>query len=414
MSTRRSRTVDKVVKGALAIGYEPFAGLPGRFWVLFSGQLVTRFGGMVGPFLVLYLTNRGLTTAQVGYVLAAQGIGSLLSQPLGGLLADRIGMRRTMVAGLLSAAAGLAAFGAATTLTGTLLTALLVGVTADLYRPAAAAMVAETVAADQRVKAFGLMFWAINLGFSAGSVLAGFLAERGYWLLFAFDVVTSVLFAVIILVGIPRDRQRSVGASTADTGYRSVVRDRRLLALTSLTFVYFVIYTQSQSTVPLMMRDVGLPVTVYGFLAAMNALLIVVLQPVAATWIARLSPVRVLSASWLLAGAGMALNGLSTRPWHFAVAVAVWTAGEIGAAGTAAGLVSALASAGAQGRYQALLNWGANAGVFAGPVVGIWVYGIAGPSFLWWSCLVLGVLSGGAGWMIRRKLEIAPDRLSAG
>src|SRR3954452_5861100 len=82
-------------------------GLPGTFWIMFGGTLVNRMGGMVAAFLVLYLTTRGLPPAQIGLVLAAHGIGSLASQPIGGLLADRVGRRFTLLTGLLATSAAL-------------------------------------------------------------------------------------------------------------------------------------------------------------------------------------------------------------------------------------------------------------------------------------------------------------------
>jgi hypothetical protein len=44
-------------------------GLPMVFWLLFSGQLVNRFGGVVLPFLVFYLTGRGYAAAQIAIVI---------------------------------------------------------------------------------------------------------------------------------------------------------------------------------------------------------------------------------------------------------------------------------------------------------------------------------------------------------
>src|SRR4051794_31100441 len=87
-------------------------GLPGAFWALWSGSLVNRLGQFVLPFLSLFLTHsRGYSVAQAGAVLTAMGFGSALSQPLGGMLADRIGRRRTMAVGCGTAAAALVALG---------------------------------------------------------------------------------------------------------------------------------------------------------------------------------------------------------------------------------------------------------------------------------------------------------------
>src|SRR6266700_6603250 len=68
-------------------------GLPGPFWVLWSGTLVNRIGLLVEPFLAFYLSAQGLSLGAIGVALAMSGAGSILSQLIGGALADRIGRR---------------------------------------------------------------------------------------------------------------------------------------------------------------------------------------------------------------------------------------------------------------------------------------------------------------------------------
>ena len=77
-------------------------GLSGHFWVIWSGTLINRTATFVRPFLVLYLTgaeHRSLTTA--GAVVSVAGFGSLVSQPVGGFLADRYGRRWTLAGGMI-------------------------------------------------------------------------------------------------------------------------------------------------------------------------------------------------------------------------------------------------------------------------------------------------------------------------
>ena len=71
--------------------------LPRPFWVLWAGSLLNRLGYLVQPFLALYLSSRlGVSTTTVGIVLASFGAGAVVSQPVGGWLADRIGPRRSL------------------------------------------------------------------------------------------------------------------------------------------------------------------------------------------------------------------------------------------------------------------------------------------------------------------------------
>src|SRR5687768_10331351 len=76
-----------------------FGGLPPRFWWLIAGIGLCRLGFVVVPFRAYYLSHeRQLTYTQAAMVMTAFGIGWAISQPLSGLLADRIGRRWVIIA----------------------------------------------------------------------------------------------------------------------------------------------------------------------------------------------------------------------------------------------------------------------------------------------------------------------------
>jgi MFS family permease len=149
--------------------------------VLWSGTLINRIGYMVEPFLAFYLTGvRGLPLTTTGAVIAMSGAGSVISQFVSGSLTDRIGRRATLTLGMLANAAALVALGYSRGLVPLVLATLLFGMTIDIYRPASAALVADLVPSGDRPRAFGLLFWALNLGFSVAMVLGGTLARSGF------------------------------------------------------------------------------------------------------------------------------------------------------------------------------------------------------------------------------------------
>lgn len=371
------------------------AGLPRDFWVLWSGQLANRLGTFVEPFLVLYLTReRGLSVAEAGAVLTVFGAGSLVSQPLGGVLADRVGRRPTLVLGLLSNAAAVVLLGLARPLPLVVGAAVLTGLTVDLYRPAAQALVADLVAAPDRQRAFAVLFWAVNLGFAVGTSLAGLLAAHGYWLLFAGDALTTTVAAVVVARGIrepARPPPPPAGGQPSVAGLRVVLRDRLLLAVTGLTLVFASVYGQVFATLPLAVRDAGLGPRTYGLIIGLNGLLIVVAQPLVLGWLSRRRRTAVLAVSQATVGIGFGLTAFAHTGWALALTVVVWTAGEIGTAGVLNAVVAGLAPPHLRGRYQGVygLAWG-GAGALA-PALGTLVYGGLGPGWLWGGCAVAGL-----------------------
>jgi len=83
--------------------YRGMRGLPADVWIIFATTLVNRVGMMALPFLVLYLTkSMGVSASLGGLAISFYGIGGLISAPLAGALADRIGSFAVMRASLAS------------------------------------------------------------------------------------------------------------------------------------------------------------------------------------------------------------------------------------------------------------------------------------------------------------------------
>ena len=376
--------------------------LPRAFWALWTCQLVNRLGGFVQPFLVLYLTqDRQVSASTAGGVVAAVGAGSVTSQFVGGWLTDRIGRRNTMLIGFLGTAAALVALGQAASMPVIWATAFLVGLMADLFRPAVSATVADLLGPAERVRAYGLLFWAINLGFSISTVSAGVLSQLGFGPLFWINAGTSVVAAVIIWRMVPETRP-----ALPDTGRRALLpvalRDVTLLALIAINIVYASVYFQGYSTLPLVMADDGLANSTYGLVIALNGVVIVLAQPFAVRLLGRRDRSAVLAASMLCVGLGFGLGGLVHDWWGYAVSVVVWTVGEIGFATVFGAIVADLAPVDLRGGYMGLTGTAWGFGSIIGPLLGTAALEAAGRTAVWSACAVLGVA------MFAAQLALAP------
>src|SRR4051812_37999794 len=161
------------------------AGLPRTFWFLWAGTLVNRIATFVVPFMSLYLTQqRHLSIAWAGLIVSMFGAGGVGASLVGGILADRIGRRPTMLFSLVASGLGTMLLGWLQAPVAIAAFVLLLGFVGECYRPAVSAAVADVVPPEDRPRAYGLIYWAVNLGFSIGLVLAGFLVRVSYSLLF--------------------------------------------------------------------------------------------------------------------------------------------------------------------------------------------------------------------------------------
>jgi MFS family permease len=376
-------------------------GLPNAFWWLWLGTLVNRAGTFIEPFFVLYLTGpRHVSISTTGAVLAVWGVGSLISQPIGGFLTDRYGRRGTLAISLTATAVSLTALSFARSLLLITVLVAVLGTVADMYRPASSAAITDLVTEKDRTRAFALQFWAVNLGFSVASLSAGLLLHYGFGLLFILDAATTFAFGMLALSFVPETRPESSEAPARLLDPIRLFRtDRLLLVATLLVLIYAVLYAQVAITLPLAITHSGLKPSVFGYVIAINGVLIVIVQPLTLGLLQRVPRRISLPAGIATVGAGIAATGLCHRPWQFGLSVVLWTIGEIGTAGSFQALIASLAPAHMRGRYAGALGlaWGAS-GLLA-PLAGTAGFALS-PMLVWLSCLFIGLLAAGGQWWL--------------
>jgi MFS family permease len=381
----------------LSVAAETVRGLPRVYWILWIGMLINRLGNFVVPFLALYLTQeRGLSVEQAGLIAALYGAGSLAAGPIGGVLADRIGRRATMVVGLLGGAAAMVHLGTARSLGHVMIAAPILGFVGDTYRPAVWAAVSDVVEPQDRLRAFGFLYWAINLGFAISGVVAGVLASRSYWLLFAGDALTSAVMGVVVLTLVPETRpaeaRRASTPGSAAADALAPFRDGVFMAFILLAFLLAMMFMQHAVALPLDMRDHGIDASRYGVAIATNGVLIVLLQPFAARLVQTRPRSQVMAAASVLVGLGFGLTAFAQTLPAFVFTVAIWTLGEILLSPVTPTVVADLAPPALRGTYQGVnqMSWGA--AYCLAPVIGSAVLAKAGARTLWLSCLALGLV----------------------
>lgn len=367
-------------------------GMPAAAWILFAGMLINRFGSFVVPFLVLYLTREGFSIAAAGVALSAYGVGTIGSSALGGYLADRLGRRNTIALSMLSSGAFIMALASAHDFPLIVALSAFVAFTADLIRPAAAALLADVVPAESYVTGYALYRLAINIGFAAGPAVGGFIADRSFYVLFAADAATSVVFGLLALFALPQGQTSDRATETRGEATRSVLGDRGFLLFLLAMFLGSLVYMQGTITLPLHVRDAGYSSAVYGVLLSLNGLIVVALELPIVSFTRRAAPTRAIALGLLLIGVGFGMYSFSHIIPLMVAAVAVWTLGEIVHSPVAIAFVSARSPRHLRGRYQAAAGLMQSFAAVAAPVIGTAVYA-ARPAIVWAGCVAAGVVA---------------------
>lgn len=369
-------------------------GLPRPVWVLAAGTFVNRFGSFVLVFLVLYVKHLGYSTAAAGLAASAYGAGSIVASLLGGWVADRLGRRSSLALSMFSSAAAMLALSQARPLPLILVLSGLVGLTTELYRPASSALLADLVAPEQRVAAFGVWRFAINLGYAAGPLVAGLLAHRSFFLLFAGDAATSVAFGVLALAALPPGVRPDSRQEVRGKAMRTIATDRRFLLFLSASVLGAFVYFQAQTTFALQVVADGHSSVVYGGLLAINGLVIVLVELPLISVTQRLPRVPVLAAGLLLEGLGFGLIPVSGATAWLAFTVVVWTFGEMVFSPVAGAYIADLSPVHLRGRYSGAWGFTWGIGLVLAPSLGALVYATR-HTLLWLVCLGCGLGAAG-------------------
>jgi MFS family permease len=387
--------------------------LPGRVWVVSLGILVNQIGNFLPVFIVLYLIGRGYSAGAAGLVLGVSGLGKVLGNAVGGHLADGIGRRWTIALSALTTAGLTATVPLLGTLPVILAVVGLIGVTSQIYRPAAAAVLIDSVPAtnQHRLAAFGVFRFAMNIGAALGGVIGGVLASTSYVGLFLTNAAACLLFGVVVAVLLrdaptPRSHQDEEDtAADLAVGYRQVLADRTLVRFLLMTVVAEFVYIQSTVGLPLHVSDVGLSERHFGLLIGLNGLLVLVLELPITGAVARYRPEYVLAIGNLVTGVGLALTGFTADLVLLSATVLVWTLGEMVNSSISQAYVGSLAPPRMVGRYQGLHGVAYTIGTGAGPLIGGALYAVD-PWALW-------ALVGAAG-LWSAQLSLPPRREGRG
>ncbi|MFG2941516.1 MDR family MFS transporter [Streptomyces sp. NPDC048282] len=373
---------------------ETVSGLPREFWWLWTSTLVNRLGAFVATYMALYLTlDRGYSASYAGLVASLHGLGGVVSSLGGGVMADRLGRRPTLLIAQGSTTGAVALLGFVRDPVAIAAAAFLVGMASSASRPAVQAMMADIVKPRDRVRAFSLNYWAINLGFAVSSMGAGFIAEVSYRAGFLIEAAMTAVCAVLVYVKLPESRPERTAKEAAresEVSLGSVLRDGRYMAVVGLSFLVALIFQQGSVGLPVAMGEAGFSPAAYGMAIAVNGVLIVVLQIPVTRVIEHRDPRSLLVVSSLLAGYGFGLTAFAGSVGVFALTVCVWTLAEIVNAPTQTGLVVRLSPVHGRGRYQGMYTLSWSAAALVAPLMSGVVIDRFGARWLWGVCAVLG------------------------
>ena len=378
-----------------------------------AGVFVDAMGsGLWLPFSVLYFNLvLGLPLPLVGLGLTLGPGIALLLVPTTGAVIDRLGPRKVCVGSQLLRGVAFASYLFIHGFLPFLAVTMMIAVGSRAYLSSTQALVAQHVASADRDRWYGMSSLVSNAAAGSGSLLAGLLValgqRAGYELVAGLNAVSFFLGALLISRVPPAG---SRGAS-AEGGYRELLADRSYLRFVLLCpLLGLSIVALQVGLPPFVVQYLGAPPWSPGLLFALCTAMVLIGQMPALAAVRAWSRARALAAASLAYAIGYGLlvaAPLVPRPLlllYLALAIGVYTVGELVFVPVSAALAAASAPAQFRGRYLAAYQLSVSTGRTAGPVIFAGLLATM-PPLVWLLLVLLASLT--AGGMLRLEAPLA-------
>jgi MFS family permease len=351
---------------------------PRPFWVLMLADALHGAGaGLFVPYWALYLTTeRGASGAQAGALLALAGGVGLVGAPVGGLAADRIGRRPSLLIAGTGIGVGLILYGSLSSLVWIAVLTPFWAVMSDITSPAVSAAIADLVEPDLRAEAYGLRRQLHNMTFALGPPLGGLLvlALPMRWL-FILAGLSALAATAAVAAGYPETRPERA-AHEGPPRLRDAARDRRLLALAAGLGVVTMVYVQFDGVLGVFLHEErGYSLAAWGLVFGLNPILIGALQYPVARWAGRRSPRAMLALGALLMGLALFVLWPASPLVLLVAAVVVLTVGEMLQGPIGSTVAADLAPPHLRGSYEGIVDLAFAVSYAPAVLVGLWLVG---------------------------------------
>lgn len=399
--------------------FKTFDGLSREIWWLSLITLINRAGAMVIPFLSIYL-NKSLhfTLGDVGWIMTAYGLGSFFGAWLGGKLCDIIGYYKVILFSLLLTGVNflwvmhIESFWA---MCGSFF--ILIAI-ADMGRPAFFVALSAYSKPENKTRSLTLLRLAINLGFSAGPAVGGFLiASAGYDALFYVDGITCILAGILMTQVLNPKKTKELDKEVKVINPRRPLMDMPYMLFLVALAIFGIIFIQYFSTVPLFYKDVyKLSEDSIGLILALNGVLIVVFEMPLIAWMDKknFSNIQNTVIGLLMTGASFLLLLWETWVGVVVIGMVIATFGEMISFPFSNKFALDRAKLGRQGAYMGIYSMSFSIAHIFGHNSGMQIIEAYGFKVTWFFLIGLTLIAWFLLFLVRRMLEAeeASERLS--
>jgi MFS family permease len=378
---------------------------------MFFGMFISTLGSsMIWPFLMIYVRQRvNMPLTQAASLMTINAAAGLIAALVAGPVTDRIGRKWVMVFSL--AGNGLVYFfmsNAHSYLHFAILMALS-GTFNPLYRVGADAMLADLIPSEKRPDAYAMVRLSNNAGIAIGPMIGGFLSSVSFSITFFFAgigmLTYSLLLAFLGYETLPQPSELPTPSAKSATGYLQVLRDNQFLSFAGAFVLAQMCAAMIWILMPVYANNLyNVPESMYGFIPATNALMVVFLQVFVTSITKRFRPLPVMMVGTLFYTLGVGSVAFGHSFIGFWISIVIMTCGELILMPTASSYVAMLAPPDMRGHYMSIAGFTWSASIGIAPLLGGYLNDNIAPIAIWYGGFLIGLL-GILGFFILSKRQ---------
>lgn len=323
--------------------FKPYTGLPRSVYILFFASIVNNMGNFIGPFMTIFFTGRlHLGTEIAGFYVMVVSISGLLGSLLGGKIIDHFGRKNTAV--IFQSASAFCCILCSYFSDSTAVPYILIfsGFFLGIAQPVYGTIITDVTTPDTRKAAFSLNYLALNIGFTVGPLIAGFLYKSYIKWFFLGDALTTLLSVVLVAIFVQETKpsKEKIEEARSLKGYERseegslmdvLLKRPSLLIFSMIAVLYFFIFSQYSFGLPLQANEVfklNGP-TVFGTLMTVNALGVTLLTVFITSLTKNLKSEINMAIGGIFYAVGFGMLFIINSYPMFVLSAFLWTLGEI-------------------------------------------------------------------------------------
>lgn len=363
-------------------------------WLLLGSLITSTAMSFIWPLNTIYMHNtlhQSLTIA--GLVLGITQIATMVGNWLGGVLFDRWSIYKTSLIGVIinSVVLGMLTFLNSWPIYALLIT--LSGFSNGILTTCIYSL-ATRVENQTASSIFNMLYFTSNFGLVFGTLAVGYLLNTGVSYIFFLAFINQVIFLIIVV----KHFNVINIAQSKITKRPEKIPLKILFSIIGILFsllLSWIVYTQWQSNLSAYMLSKGFSIKRYSFLWTLNAILIVVFQPILTlynNWLEKHIVLRI-NIGLILFAVSFFILLFGNYYYIFAVAMIVLTLGEILLFPGVASLVNMRVPPTRSGFYQGQVQMFTAGGKALGPFIGAAIIDLTSYSILFCYLILIIIIA---------------------